>query len=308
MSNDSFPENSRHLKPLRTSSSNEIHKKRNFKARSLDHGLSHGRYFLDSDSSPITGLDDHSVSVSTPFENYRQRRIHSELSSDEGNQSYISDADDEYESTTSSLFSSLTDCGGQGIKQGDQSIQSLSTLISESEIETDVSTLTGDFSSDGNYGVCHTPDTVLQRDTHSQDETRKLLEENNSIDNGDSSHIEKKTDGPKHLETKDEILLLTSQMFIPESLPGLYNTGSMAINDNSSGNNTSSLADRSKLRLIIRDQYAWEEERHISQVLATVEDEVNSEMASLESEVEEGIKRIMVVEINSLLQWIDKAI
>jgi hypothetical protein len=77
------------------SSSNEIHKKRNFKAQSLDHGLSHGRYFLDSDSSPITGLDDHSVSVSTPFENYRQRRIHSELSSDEGNQSYISDADDE---------------------------------------------------------------------------------------------------------------------------------------------------------------------------------------------------------------------
>jgi hypothetical protein len=52
-------------------------------------------------------------------------------------------------------------------------------------VETDVSTLTGDFSSDGNYGVCHTPDTVLQRDTHSQDETRKLLEENNSIDNGD---------------------------------------------------------------------------------------------------------------------------
>jgi hypothetical protein len=43
-------------------------------------------------------------------------------------------------------------------------------------------------------------------------------------------------------------------------------------------------------------------------VLATVEDEVNIEMASLESEVEEGIKRIMVVEINSLLQWIDKAI
>jgi hypothetical protein len=79
-----------------------------------------------------------------------------------------------------------------------------------------------------NYGVCHTPDTVLQRDTHSQDETRKLLEENNSIDNGDSSHVEKKTDGPKHLETKDEILLLTSQMFIPESLPGLYNTRSMA--------------------------------------------------------------------------------
>lgn len=307
LSNDSFPENSRHLKPLRSSSSNEIHKKRNFKARSLDHGLSHGRYFLDSDSSPITGLDDHSVSVSTPFENYRQRRIHSELSSDEGNQSYISDANDEYKSTTSSLFSSLTDCGRQGIKQGDQSIQSLSTLISESEIETDVSTLTGDFSSDGNYGVCHTPDTVLQRDTHSQDETRKLLEENNSIDNGDSSHVEKKTDGSKHLETKDEILLLTSQMFIPESLPG-YNTGSMAINDNSSGNNTSSLADRSKLRLIIRDQYEWEEERHISQVLATVEDEVNSEMASLESEVEEGIKRIMVVEINSLLQWIDKAI
>jgi hypothetical protein len=31
-------------------------------------------------------------------------------------------------------------------------------------------------------------------------------------------------------------------------------------------------------------------------------------MVSLESEVEEGIKRIMVVEINSLLQWIDKAI
>jgi hypothetical protein len=63
-------------------------------------------------------------------------------------------------------------------------------LISESEIETDVSTLTGDFSSDGNYGVCHTPDTVLQRDTHSQDETRKLLEENNSIDNGDSNKLE----------------------------------------------------------------------------------------------------------------------
>lgn len=184
-------------------------------------------------------------------------------------------------------------------------------MISESEIETDVSTLTGDFSSDGNYGVCHTPDTVLQRDTHSQDETRKLLEENNSIDNGDSSHVEKKTDGSKHLETKDEILRLTSQMFIPESLdslPGLYNTGSMVINDNSSGNNTSSLADRSKLRLIIRDQYEWEEEHHISQVFATVEDEVNSEMVSLESEVEEGIKRIMVVEINSLLQWIDKAI
>lgn len=291
-SNDSFPENSRHLKPLRTSFSNEIHKKRNFKAQSLDHGLSHGRYFVESDSSPITGLvDDHSVSVSTPFENYRQKRIHSELSSDEGNQSYISDADDEYESTTSSLFSSLTDCGGQGIKQGNQSIQSLSTLMSESEMETDVSTLTGDFSSDGNYGVCHTPDTVLQRNTYSQDETRELLEENNSIDNGDSSHVEKKTDGPKHLETKDENLHLTSQMFIPESLPGLYNTGSMVINDNSSSNNTSSLADRSKLRLIIRDQYEWEEERRISQVLATVEDEVNSEMVSLESEVEEGIKK-----------------
>lgn len=295
-SNDSFPENSRHLKPLRTSSSNEIDKKRNFRAQSLDHGLSHGRYFLESDSSPVTGLDDHSrsVFVSTPFENYRQRRIHSELSSDEGSQSYISDADDEYESNTSSLFSSLTDCGRQGIKQGDQSIQSLSTLMSESEIETDVSTLTGDFSSDGNNGVCHTTDTVLQRETYSQDETRQSLEENKSIDNGDSSHVEKKTDGPKHLETRDEILHLTSEMFIPESLPCLYNTGSMTINDNSSSNNTSSVADRRKLRLIIRNQYEWEEEHHIRQLLATVEDEVNSEMVSLESEVEEGIKRIMV--------------
>ncbi|XP_052088438.1 uncharacterized protein LOC127725476 [Mytilus californianus] len=262
--------------PTKSSSADKIRDKRHFKSVSLDHGLNQGRYFQESDSSPVIDVDKPFVSERTPFLNYRQSRVESELSSDVCNLSYTSDADDEYESTTSSLFSSFTEPGGRGSRE-----QRLSIVKSESELETDVSTVAGDISTDG-VGL---EDDIFPEEQPMFRQVQCIGQVGNDERlSAHSIHL------PDYLQSPTENLPSSSKRL------GVTESESVSLGIGSRSGTTDRSADRSKLRLVIRDQQEWEEEQRteIRQVLATVEDEVNTQMLFLESEVDEAIKRHLI--------------
>lgn len=253
-------------KPQKSVSADRVDGKGHFKSLSLDHGLNQGRYFFSSESSPVT--DEHMVSASTPFLNYRQTRQESELSSDTGNLSYTSDADDEYESTSSSLHNSFME--SRGSRTNDYSLHRLTTLLSESEQDTDLSTVTEDTS-------------VVQV----SDRSGFVSDQNTDNVFDDSSPHQ----GPE-INTERNMLVQSSGADLHSSEHGIAESSSVSLDVTSSSSTTvRPIADRSKLRLIIRDQQEWEAEHQsqIQQVLATVEEEINTQMVFLESEVEEGI-------------------
>ncbi|XP_076078293.1 uncharacterized protein LOC143048497 [Mytilus galloprovincialis] len=263
--------------PTKSSSADKIHDKRHFKSVSLDHGLNQGRYFQESDSSPVTDVDKPFVSGSTPFLNYRRSRVESELSSEVGNLSYTSDADDEYESTTSSLFSSFTEPGGRGSRD-----QRLSIVKSESELETDVSTVAGDISTDG---------VGLEDDIFQEEQPMFRQEQYCIAQIGNEGKLSTHSNqAPENLQSPTENLPSSSERL------GVTESESVSLGIGSSSGTIDRSADRSKLRLVIRDQQEWEEEQRteIRQVLSTVQDEVNTQMLFLESEVDEAIRRHLI--------------
>lgn len=267
------------LKPQKSVSVDRVSDKRHFKSLSLDHGLNQGRYFLCSETSPV--VDESKISASTPFLNYRQTRQESELSSDTGNLSYASDADDEYESTSSSLYNSFTE--GRGSKHSDFGFHKLATLKSESDLDTDLSTVTGDTS-------------VLVASDQSGHGNQST--DNQATDNVfDDSPISILQEPEMKMECERVIHLQSSEADVEHSERVTAESSSMSIDITSSSSTAvRPAADRSKLRLIIRDQQEWESEQQsqIQQVLATVEEEVNTQMIFLESEVEEGKNILML--------------
>ncbi|XP_069129260.1 uncharacterized protein [Argopecten irradians] len=198
------------------------------------------------------------------YRQYTMSKVGSEVS---GDYSYTSDADDEREDTSagSSLWGSTGGLSGlRGSVDLHQVVSRLPTVQSESEMENEMNDLA-------------TTDRVRELGTLSNDNSQLDVRSRSACNLSD---IDLEIDQEMDNAYEDDPAVSTS------------------ISLEASSSNTSEIRtlDRSKLRLDIQEIQSWPNSKaaRYEAVAASLRSEIEDEMTSLESEVEEAIKRHII--------------